>query len=177
MFGLVPRLAGPLALLAGLACKDAAHPHAHRGPPAGQPAADGLARVAAIHGAAGPFAVAGYRMGQRALQVLGLPAGSFDLEVVHASPAEVQWSCIADGAQAATGASAGKLNLRLTEAPRAHMKTEFRRRSTGKTVTFRLTPRFEQRYLDLPPARLAAAGVEIMRLSDDDIFTVDLPRD
>jgi formylmethanofuran dehydrogenase subunit E len=45
-----------------------------------------LARVAAIHGGAGPWAVAGYRMGIHALQALGLSAGSFDVEVVHHSP-------------------------------------------------------------------------------------------
>lgn len=64
-----------------------------------------LARVASIHGGHGPWAVAGYRMGQYALQRLGLRPGSFDLEVVHHSPAQVQYTCVADGAAAATGAS------------------------------------------------------------------------
>src|SRR5580704_15913505 len=77
---------------------------------------DGLARVAAIHGAAGPWAVAGYRMGRYALGKLGLPAQSFDLEVVHHTPEKVQYSCIADGAAAATGASPGKLNLKIAPA-------------------------------------------------------------
>ena len=38
-----------------------------------------LDRVAAIHGAPGPWAVAGYRMGRYALAKLDLPPGSFDL--------------------------------------------------------------------------------------------------
>src|SRR5262245_34416012 len=42
-----------------------------------------LKNVAAIHGAAGVFAVAGYRMGERALRDLGLGRGSFAIEVVH----------------------------------------------------------------------------------------------
>src|SRR5262245_34261564 len=75
--------------------------------------ASDLDKIAFVHGGAGPFAVAGYRIGERALKELNLPRGSFSLEVIHKTPSEVQWSCIADGAQAATGASPGKLNLRL----------------------------------------------------------------
>src|SRR5688572_29342232 len=62
---------------------------------------DKLGAVARIHGGAGPWAVAGYRMGEYALGVLGLEHGSFDLEVVHFTPREVQYACIADGAAAA----------------------------------------------------------------------------
>jgi formylmethanofuran dehydrogenase subunit E len=136
---------------------------------------DGLAKVADIHGAAGPFVVAGYRMGQRALRELGLPSGSVDLEVRHQSPAEVQWSCIADGAQAATGASAGKLNLSLEKAARDKTRTIFRRKSTGKSVAFTLQPTFVKRFLDLPRDRLLQAGSEVMSLGDEQIFTLDRP--
>ena len=45
-----------------------------------------LARVKEIHGATGPWAVAGYRIGERALKELGLPRQSHDLEVVHRLP-------------------------------------------------------------------------------------------
>ena len=62
-----------------------------------------LSRVQEIHGGTGPWAVAGYRIGERALKELGLPRHSFRLLVVHRSPAEVQYSCVADGLQAATG--------------------------------------------------------------------------
>lgn len=55
-----------------------------------------LTRVAAIHGAAGVFAVAGYRMGERALHDLSVPRGSFALDVTHRTPLKVQYSCIAD---------------------------------------------------------------------------------
>jgi formylmethanofuran dehydrogenase subunit E len=44
---------------------------------------------------------------------LKLPRGSFGLEVVHKTPNEVQWSCIADSVQASTGAGVGKLNLKI----------------------------------------------------------------
>ena len=134
--------------------------------------ADPLARVSEIHGAAGPFALAGFRMGQRAMRELGLAAGSMDLEVRHESPSEVQWSCIADGAQAATGASAGKLNLQLREAAREKMRTVFRRKSNGKVVVFQLKPSFVKRFLDLPRDQLTRAGAEVMALPDEEIFTL-----
>src|SRR5688500_8675683 len=73
----------------------AAHPrpahsakaHAHAAGPATPASADDeIAAVARIHGGAGPWAVAGYRMGRFALGALGLEPGSFDLEVIHHSP-------------------------------------------------------------------------------------------
>lgn len=174
MSSILTRAAASWALALVLAgCQGRGHPgteHGHR-PPQGDP----LPRVASIHGAAGPFAVAGFRMGERALQELGLHPGSFDLEAVHESPAEVQWSCIADGVQASTGASAGKLNLRLREVARPNMQTVFRRKSTGDTVVFRLTPEFERRFVDLPRDRLEGAGAEVLKLPDEAIFSVQRP--
>ncbi|MEO9142649.1 MAG: FmdE family protein, partial [Polyangiaceae bacterium] len=78
---------------------------------------EALDRVIAIHGGAGPWVVAGYRMGLYA--ELGLPRGSFDLVVTHFAPQKVQYSCIADGAAAATGASMGRLNLIFADATAA----------------------------------------------------------
>src|SRR5690242_14269068 len=66
------------------------------GHPASADADAKLAEVARVHGGAGPWAVAGYRMGAHALGVLGVERGSFDLEIVHYTPKEVQYSCIAD---------------------------------------------------------------------------------
>ena len=130
-----------------------------------------LARVAAIHGGAGPWVVAGYRMGEYALHRLGLPEGSFDLEVVHHSPLKVQYTCIADGAAAATGASLGKLNLTLAQEPDAsRVATTYRRRSTGASLTLRPTARFVERYKDLPRERLAEAGREVLALPDAEVL-------
>lgn len=129
-----------------------------------------LAEVARIHGGAGPWAVAGYRMGEHALRVLGLERGSFDLEVVHHTPREVQYSCIADGAAASTGASLGKLNLTLTDAPAAETRTVYRRKSTGQTVTLRVTQSFAARFADVPREKLSAAGREAMKLRDTEVF-------
>jgi formylmethanofuran dehydrogenase subunit E len=133
-------------------------------------AGDPLADVVAVHGGAGPWAVAGYRMGRHALAQLGVERGSFDLEVVHHTPREVQFSCIADGAAAATGASAGKLNLSLADATRPELRTEYRRKSTGATITLRVTDAFAQRYANVPRERLAEAGREVLTLRDDEVF-------
>ncbi len=131
-----------------------------------------LADVAAIHGAAGPWAVAGYRMGRRALQEMGMKRGSFDLVVTHECPAQVQYSCIADGVQAATGASAGKLNLIIREAPAEQVRTTFTRKSTGETVIMELTPSFKRRFLNVPYDKLEAAGREVATMPDGELFRV-----
>jgi formylmethanofuran dehydrogenase subunit E len=177
--GAVPRLTMKrpalrlLPLLLALAACGGAPAVAPRSAPHDAPAAreaDALEAVAAIHGGAGPWAVAGYRMGERALSVLGLPRGSFDLEVVHHTPHEVQLSCIADGAAAATGASLGKLNLALVDAKAEDTRTTYRRRSTGQSVTLRVTASFRARFADVPRARLGEAGREVLGLEDDAIF-------
>jgi formylmethanofuran dehydrogenase subunit E len=109
-------------------------------------------------------------MGEYALSALGLQRGSFDLEVLHYTPREVQFSCIADGASAATGASLGKLNLALADAAARDTRTVYRKKSTGATVTLRVTSAFSARFANLPPERLMSAGREVMMLRDEDIF-------
>lgn len=133
-----------------------------------------LKDVAAIHGAAGVFAVAGYRMGERALKELDLPRGSFSIDVVHHTPMEVQWSCVADGLQAATGVSVGKLNLRLVEAARSQAETVVTNRKTGKQIVFRMQSKFLKDYLDIPQDRQPAAGREVAGLPESRIFTVEV---
>ncbi|MBX6311955.1 MAG: hypothetical protein IRY99_03395 [Isosphaeraceae bacterium] len=134
--------------------------------------AECLARVKEIHGAAGPWAVAGYRIGERALKELGLPRHSFSLLVIHRSPTEVQYSCMADGLQAATGASPGKLNLKVKGATARELKTVVEDRKARRRLTFVLRPEFAQSIRDLPPDRLEAAGRRVAGLPDDAIFTV-----
>jgi formylmethanofuran dehydrogenase subunit E len=162
------------------AASAAAAPSSLAGPKAAAPSAanqdeNALASVTAIHGGAGPWVVAGYRMGQFALKALGLPPGSFDLEVMHYSPREVQYSCIADGAAAATGASLGKLNLSLTEALTADTRTVYRNKVTGQKLTLKATPGFSQRFLSVPRAELAAKARDVLKLRDDEIFEVVRP--
>jgi len=129
-----------------------------------------LDRVAAVHGAPGPWAVAGYRMGQYALGKLGLEHGSFDLEVTHRSPHEVMFSCIADGAAAATGASVGKLNLVLLDGTESDLATSYRQKSTGRTVTVRPAASFRARYANAPRERARDFGREVLALPAEQVF-------
>lgn len=131
---------------------------------------EALDSVARTHGGAGPWAVAGYRMGLHAIAKLGLPRGSFDLEVRHESPAEVQFSCVADGAQAATGASMGKLNLTHAVVSRGDLKTIYRKKSTGETLVLRPSKSFVARFENVPRERLGEAGRVVLHLADADVF-------
>lgn len=135
-------------------------------------AIDPEARIRAIHGGAGPWVVAGYKMGAYALRAIGLAAGSFDVEVRHYSPAEVQYSCIADGAAAATGASLGKLNLNRHDVPGPQTRTVYRNKKTGRSIVLRVTPSFAARYSNVPRAQLGASGREVLALPDADVFEV-----
>jgi formylmethanofuran dehydrogenase subunit E len=150
--------------------------HQHHPPGAGElgaklpPEERELHEITAIHGGAGPWAVAGYRMGKFALQYLELPHGSFDLEVIHHTPQEVQYSCMADGAAAATGASLGKLNLKLTPATATETRTEYRNRTTGKSVVLQVTKEFRTRFFNVPREQLSKAGREVLHLMDTQIF-------
>lgn len=129
-----------------------------------------LAEVDRVHGGHGPWAVSGYRMGQYALAKLGLARQAFDLEVVHHSPLSPQYACVADGAAAATGASTGKLNLKLVEATAEKIHTVYKNRATGATLVLRPSAKFVARFKDVPMPELAAAGKTAMGLPDADVF-------
>jgi formylmethanofuran dehydrogenase subunit E len=131
-----------------------------------------LAEVAAIHGEAGPWAVAGYRMGRFALQTLGLPAQSHELKVLHRSPKTPQFACVADGAQAATGASVGKLNLALEEAPLDQLTTTFTNTKTGASVTVKPAKAFVTRFLNAPREKALENGRAVLTLKDAEVFEV-----
>jgi formylmethanofuran dehydrogenase subunit E len=134
------------------------------------PTEKALDDVANIHGAPGPWAVAGYRMGVYALGKLGVSRGSFDLEVVHHTPRAVKFSCIADGAQASTGASAGKLNLAVVDADEAHVATTYRRKSTGQSITLRPTASFAERFRDFPRDQARVLGKQVLELPAPEVF-------
>ena len=110
-------------------------------------------------------------MGERALHDLAAQRGSFALDVTHLTLLEVQYSCVADGWQAATGVSAGKLNLLIVEVPPERTETIIRDKKSGKGLIFRLRPEFLGKYLNMPGDRQPAAGREVATLPDDQIFT------
>ncbi len=159
-------------LLASCGKDDHGGHHGHHDPAAmpGPAASGALDEVARVHGGSGPWAVAGYRMGQHALKTLGLPRQSFDLDIAHRGPLQPQFACVADGASASTGASIGKVNLRLEEASEADLVTVYKRKSTGKTLALRPTAAFKQRFLNVPREGLRQAGEQVLSLRDDEIF-------
>lgn len=129
-----------------------------------------ITRTALVHGMAGPFAVAGYRMGAAALTKLGLRRGSMDVDVTHYSPPEVQWSCVIDGLQAATGASLGKMNLHRVDSKETY--SVVKNKKTGQTLRFDLQQSLIQQNLNLPYDKLAEAGKKVAKLTDAEIFRV-----
>ncbi len=142
------------------------HDHHATAAPTGDDAV--LDEVARIHGAPGPWAVAGYRMSAFAMKKLGLERGSFDLEIIHHTPRAVKYSCIADGAAAQSGASVGKLNLSLVEA--AAPVTEFKNKKTGQAISLRPTTAFADRFATFPEGGAREAGRQVLSLRDDEIF-------
>lgn len=145
-------------------------PHGAAVPSGHDPDAEALEAVRRAHGGAGPWAVAGYRMGAYALVKLSLSRGSFDLEVHHESPKSVQFSCIADGAAASTGASMGKLNLTFSVVERPLLRTTYRKKSTGETLVLRPSAAFVTRFENVPREKLGDAGREVLHLADSDVF-------
>ncbi len=123
-----------------------------------------LDAVAAVHGEAGPWAVAGWRMAKYAMKELG-----DDVTVKHESPKAVQFSCIADGAQAATKTSVGKLSLTWVEAK--DTKTTFTN-GKGKSVTLSPSPAFIKRFKDAPREKARENGRIVLGLKDEDVFSV-----
>lgn len=131
-----------------------------------------LDAVADIHGDHGPFAVAGYRMGARAMYELHKSPGNRDVEVKHVSPPKHKWSCIADGLQASTGTSVGQLNLDH-EVSDGAVYSIVATADGAKTLRFELRDDFIAQFDGIPKDKLPEAGERVATMSDDDIFTFE----
>lgn len=79
---------------------------------------------------------------------------------------------MADGLQAATGASAGKLNLKVEEAPVEALQTVVVDKKSGRTLAFTLRPKLVESIRDISYERLEAEGERVARLADDEIFSI-----
>jgi hypothetical protein len=133
-----------------------------------------IARVRATHGRAGPWAVLGYRMGERALEELGLERDSPSLEVVHESPQKAQYTCIADGVQAGAGVSAGRLNLKLVEVAAEKLRTTFIRKATGQKISMKPSDAFVQSTKDLAPRDFDAAARRVAAAPVGELVTIEV---
>lgn len=125
--------------------------------------AEALESLRAIHGGAGPFAALGFVAGRRALDELGLARGAGELEVVHHAPTEIPYTCMLDGLQAATGASAGKRSLSLVAAGPGEVRTVFRDAAAEREWTVAWRPEALEELLAVPEGELGIAGYRVLR--------------
>ncbi|MGV3625353.1 MAG: FmdE family protein [Archangium sp.] len=127
------------------------------------------------HGVPGPWALSGYRIGANALKKLGLTREqAFELDVVHRSQPAIQYTCMADGLMASTGASPGKLNVRLESVgSEDELVTVVSHSKSKRVLTYRLTKTFRDRIRDVPYADFPKAAKELEKLSDAEVFTVE----
>ncbi|WP_165227555.1 formylmethanofuran dehydrogenase subunit E family protein [Aquisphaera insulae] len=135
-------------------------------------ASEVIAKVLDAHGHVGPWAVVGYRMGQRALEDLHLPRHSKSLSVVHYTPLQFKFTCAADGLMAVTGATPGKMNIRLEECPISDLRTVVADRSTGRVLTFKILPERAHELAGVAPTQLDAMSRRFADLPDEAIFSV-----
>ncbi len=136
-----------------------------------------LQSIRALHGRLDPGAVAGYRIGQRALAELGLASGSSDLLAIHRAALNSQFAAMLDGIQAATGATLGRLNLRMVESDTKPVETIFSNKSTGHSVVIRLS-KAGLGMVSLPDGKESEArALKLATMRDDELFDVMPGRD
>ena len=131
-----------------------------------------LSRVLDYHGHLGPWAVIGYRVGERALRESGLQRSSKDLIVVHRCPEAVQYTCMLDGLHAATGASIGKLTLKHEVVPAEQLGTVVVDRAHGRQYHFTINPELVSAILNLDHEHQISEARRVAALTDEKLFRV-----
>ena len=131
-----------------------------------------LSRVLDYHGHLGPWAVIGYRVGERALKESGLQRSTKDLVVVHYCPEAVQYTCMLDGLHAATGASIGKLTLKHEIVPADQLHTIVVDRAHGKQYQFTINPELVSAILNLDHEHQISEARRVAASSDEKLFRV-----
>lgn len=129
-----------------------------------------LRAIRAAHGALDPWAVAGYRMGHRALTELQVCRGSADLRVVQRMPVEAPRGAVADGIRAATGASPVWLDIDPEAAPAEALQTVFTNQATGGSVVMNLRDGFVSVLAGVPSAEREASALISSTLTDEEMF-------
>ena len=95
-----------------------------------------------FHGHLGPYLVIGMRMGEYALEQLGVDP-HFDVEVEVECPSQPPVRCLVDGLQLTTGATYGKANI-WVKAQNNRVAVTVVNRKTGRRIQLELHP-------DIPP--------------------------
>lgn|GEM_PF-738921 len=124
----------------------------------------------AIHGDINPWAVAGYLMGERALSEHQMAFGSDRLLALHHCPQKLPYTAVLDGIQAATGATVGKLNLRLIPASESELRCEFIDMESGRKLTYQFQPAMFDQMVDAKDGEARALALQMMTLPESDIF-------
>ncbi len=131
-----------------------------------------LATILDYHGHVGPWAVLGYRMGEHARENLNLPRHSRGFLVVHHTPMEFKYTCVADGLMATTGASPGKMNLNLEPATLDDLHVVITDRYSGRVLTYRVRPEIVSQIRDIQPEQLHQSSHDLATLPDARLFEV-----
>jgi len=158
-------LVGGLSLLSGAGGQET---------PTAQEVETCLSRVLDYHGHLGPWAVIGYRVGERALRESGLHRSSKDLVIVHYCPEAVQYTCMLDGLHAATGASIGKLTLKHEVVPAGQLRTVVVDREHGRRYQFTVNPELVSAILNLDHEHQISEARRVAALADEKLFRVSI---
>ncbi|MBK8269067.1 MAG: hypothetical protein IPK83_12470 [Planctomycetes bacterium] len=112
-------------------------------------------------------------MGKRGLKELDLMPGDPRLLAIHRTPFEQPFTIIADGIQASTRATLGRLSLLIAKVDRTDLRTEFIDRAGGGGVEFRISPKLLDELMapdaSDDPGTLA---IRILIQRDDELFAV-----
>ena len=132
--------------------------------------------IAAVHGTADAFAVAGYRMARAALLRLHMRPGDADLALTYRAPRERPYASTLDGIFAGAGVSLGHLELSVIDGAPEDIEIKFRRNSTKEEVAFSLLPQFVVQFVATPELRRLDAGQHVLRMKDEEIFQDVAPK-
>jgi len=109
-----------------------------------------LEETAKLHGHKGPWLVAGYKAGLRALEVLG---GSVECSV--RLPLTTPYTCLIDGIQGSSGCTLGRMLIKVSEGPKYGITAVFKA-SDGRAVELKVKAEF----VDYVERKLSELGVE-----------------
>jgi cobalt/nickel transport system ATP-binding protein len=148
------------------------HQHGHSHPHEEEQLAGLLMQQAvALHGHRGPYLALGVRMGMAAKKKLGL-RGHFDVQVSAYTGRKPPISCIIDGLQVSTGATAGKGNLKVC--PQQHHSPAVKIQHQQQGLLIRLKPELQRELTELLSQGNQSRATElVLSLSEEKLLHID----